>query len=228
MEIIYETDSFLALNKPAGILTHRLAKLSGREFTVADWFVKHYPLAAKVGDNPDLRPGIVHRLDKDTSGVLVLAKTQPFFNYFKSLLAEGLVKKTYWAIVYGRTPKRGVIDRPIGLISGGIRRSVKARKMKMVKPALTEFYLIRHFKKSGDEFSLLEVYPKTGRTHQIRVHLAYFGYPVVGDKLYAPKKKLIVGTRHLLHARSVEFNSKNGSRLKIEAEPPADFTGFLT
>jgi len=118
IQIIYENKNFAVLNKPAGILVHQIQISSvkhvpNKEETVADWLVARYPEASSVGDKPSIRPGIVHRLDKETSGVMVIARTQEFFDYFKNLLKERKAQKTYIALVWGKLPKRGLIDTPI-------------------------------------------------------------------------------------------------------------------
>lgn len=228
LSIIYDTDNFAVIDKPAGLLVHKIShsKNSG-ETTLVDLLLKKYPEAGSVGDKPKERPGIVHRLDRETSGILVAAKTQDFFDYFKDLFQKGLVKKTYLAVVLGHPPKNGVIDKPIGIRSGSVRRSTRARNMRMVKTAITEFKALKLFDFGGKKYALLRIFPKTGRTHQIRVHLSDFGFPVVGDKLYAPKTSLEGYKRHLLHAESLEFSLKAGERVKFEAIPPEDFKGFL-
>ena len=233
-KIIYEDDNFLAVNKPAGLLVHGVRGMGGRnqepgtrdmgqgtwhrgtltEPTLVDWLLRKYPQIAAVGDDPEQRPGIVHRLDKDTSGVLLVAKNQKTFAYLKSLFQKHEVKKTYLAVVWG-VPKEmsGVIDAPIGIQNGTMKRSVRSRKM--AKEAVTEWKMVRKWEGTGNQepgtrdegretilapgsrspvfspwspISLLEIHPQTGRTHQIRVHLASMGHPVVGDPLYGKER----------------------------------------
>lgn len=219
--IIYEDEHLLAVVKPAGLLVHT-AENESEEPTLVRWLVARYPSLRKVGDDPRTRPGIVHRLDKDTSGVMVVAKTQQSFEHLKSLFQKHEVQKTYLALVFGKPKKtRGVIDAPIGIKSGTTKRSV--RSSKMAKNAITFYTVKKVFVSGGETFSLLEVKPKTGRTHQIRVHLASLGHAVVGDCLYGPKRKPKCARRLMLHALSLEFTSIDGKRLRIEAEPPAEF-----
>jgi len=226
IKIIYEDKDLIAINKPAGLLTHPIAG-HPKEQSVAGWLLNNRPEIKGVGDEPVLRPGLVHRLDKDTSGVLVIARNQGFFNYLKNLFQKHQVIKTYLALVYGRLKNKGIIDRPIGLKSGTTRRTIYGKNIKMLKRAITEYKTLEHFKKSGQEFSLIRVWPKTGRTHQIRVHLASIGHPIVGDGLYGPKNNPLGLTRQFLHAESIEFSKVNGRRMRIEADLPDDLKTVL-
>ncbi|HEY4523839.1 MAG TPA: RluA family pseudouridine synthase [Candidatus Paceibacterota bacterium] len=224
-QIIYEDENFLAINKPAGLIVHEVKVKKGRmrqkEATLVDWLLRARPEIANVGDDPLTRPGIVHRLDRDTSGILLIPKTQAYFDYLKNLFTLYEVKKQYIAIVCGNVKeKKGVIDKPIGIISGTLRRSVHTKKM--LKTAITEYVVTRHLMIAGEEATMLRVYPKTGRTHQIRIHLALIGHPIVGDRLYGKKHSLLV-THQLLHAESVEFAICPGKMVKLEAKLPATF-----
>jgi 23S rRNA pseudouridine1911/1915/1917 synthase len=234
IDIIYENEDILAINKPAGVLVHReenapntasYNKKVEKEKVLTDWLLKHYPEIKNVGDNPQIRPGIVHRLDKDTSGVLIVAKNQKTFDYLKSLFQKKEIKKTYLALVYGKLLGKGVIKKPIGIKPGSIKRSTNAGHLKMIKDAITEYRVLKIFKRG--EFSLLEVTPLTGKTHQIRVHLASIGHPIVGDNLYGRKKQEIPLKRQFLHAYSLEFNLQNNGRIKIEADLPYELQEIL-
>ncbi|MBI5221158.1 MAG: RluA family pseudouridine synthase [Candidatus Liptonbacteria bacterium] len=247
-EVIYETREFLAVNKPAGWLTHGIAKSEERRAksekgkgkrekrkgslrsplsaprspllvpVLTEWLLARYPEIARVGDKPAERPGIVHRLDRETSGALLVARTQARFESLKRLFQARQIRKRYQALVLGEiTERSGRITAPIGIQSGTIRRSTRAERM--VKTAVTEFRTRRV--KGG--YSLLDVWPETGRTHQIRVHLASLGHPVVGDRLYGPKRQPSWADALVLHARSLEFSPSSGERLRIEAPPPASF-----
>ena len=228
-KIIYEDKDFLAIDKPAGLMVHPAAisgkkKQREKEPTLVDWLLVRYPEIKNVGDDPYLRPGIVHRLDKETSGVMLIPKNQGYFEYLKSLFKAHAIKKTYLALVPG-IPKRnsGIIDAPIGIKNGTLKRSVHSRKM--AKAAVTEYKVLKTVQMpdaSGKSmpFSLLEVLPMTGRTHQIRVHLASIGHPVVGDSLYGPKKQPEWTSRLMLHAQSLEFVPRPGNFIKVEAESP--------
>ncbi|MBI3046327.1 MAG: RluA family pseudouridine synthase [Candidatus Harrisonbacteria bacterium] len=229
-KVIYQDKNLLVLNKPAGLLTHG-TKEKREEASLADWLLNNYPEVRTVGDDPVSRPGIVHRLDKDTSGVLIAARNQETFDYLKALFQKHLVQKTYLALVYGKIKeKSGIIDKPIGIKSGSTKRSTHSEKMK--KAAITEYKVIKYVtlrqaQGKSVETTLLEVTPKTGRTHQIRVHLAAIGYPVVGDKLYGGKRPPAGLTRQFLHAQSLEFTLPTGERMKFEADLPEELKLLL-
>ena len=229
--VVYEDKNILAINKPAGLLVHPTHNLlmcgihhnanseSVGEETLADWLLKKYPEVKGVGDSPE-RPGIVHRLDKETSGLMLAAKNQRAFDYLKNLFQSRRIKKTYLAWVFGEPKeKRGVIDKPIGLKAGTVKHTVYGGKM--IKPATTYYRVIKTEETSEGKFSLLEVTPKTGRTHQIRVHLKSIGNPILGDKLYGSKNDRF--SRLMLHSYSLEFQSPEGKALKVEVEPPNAF-----
>jgi 23S rRNA pseudouridine1911/1915/1917 synthase len=248
-EIIFENDDFVVVNKPAGLVVHA-ARVSARRYaragvregarapepTLVDWLLKKYPTIKTVGDDPVLRPGIVHRLDKATSGVMIVAKTQASFEQLKKLFQEHRMKKTYYALVRG-VPKNshGIIDAPIGIKNGSLKRSIHSSKM--AKSAVTEYSVVKTIAKNkrgnvGEdddgkddkkEYSLLKVNPLTGRTHQIRVHLASMGHPIVGDALYGKKTDAKTARRLMLHAAALAFSDGGGNRFVFEAPPPDGF-----
>ncbi len=255
VECIYEDEDIIAVNKPAGLLVHPLKNSkfqipnSQKEPTLVDWLLARYPEIKMVGDPvksrserdhgagpvklPDgshgasdpLRPGIVHRLDRDTSGVMVVARTQEAFNHLKSLFAGRKIRKTYLAWVFGKLKEReGVITRPIGIVSGSTRRSTRSGKM--AKDAVTRYKVEKEIMKNGEPFSLLKVSPETGRTHQIRVHCASIGHPIVGDALYTRRKSPAGHERLMLHAFLIELPLLSGSMMRFEAEPPGEFANF--
>ncbi len=221
-EIIYEDENILVINKPSGLLVHPTEK--SKEPTLVDWLIERYPEIKNVGDAPEIRPGIVHRLDKDVSGVILIARNQEYFEYLKKLFQTGGIKKNYLALVYGSVePKTGVIKKPIYLKPGTTKRSVWQGKM--VKEAITEYRVIKSIK--DETFSFLKVMPKTGRTHQIRVHLASIGHPIVGDTLYGKKTNPFGLKRLFLHAESLEFEATGGQRIKIESGLPEELELIL-
>ncbi|MFC1756767.1 RluA family pseudouridine synthase [Patescibacteria group bacterium] len=202
--IIYEDENILAIDKPSGLLVHPAESTTGE--TLIDWILEKYPDIKNVGEDIS-RPGIVHRLDKETSGTMLVAKDQETFEFLKEQFQNRKIKKTYSALVTGEVKNNtGTIETPI-------QRFTKSRD------ALTEYKITERFK----DFTLLEAYPKTGRTHQIRIHLKSIGHPIVCDKIYTKKPQCPFGlNRHFLHAQSIEFNLENGSKIKLETDLPKD------
>lgn len=229
--ILYEDDFVIAINKPAGLVVHPDGKTV--ETSVSDLILKDRPEMEAVGEswtNPESvtipRPGIVHRLDRDTSGVLIIAKTQDCFENLKSQFQNHKIKKTYHAFVYGNVKNdEGIIDKPIGRSAQDFRMYSAQRGAKgEMREAVTEYKTLARFLKEGEQFSFLEIYPKTGRTHQIRVHLKYANHPIVSDKLYAKGKPQALGfTRTALHSSSIVFALPDGQQKEIKASFPEDF-----
>lgn len=227
--VLFENSSFLAINKPAGIQIH--PSRVETQSTVANWILAEYPEIASVGED-SLRPGIVHRLDKDTSGVLLIAKNQKSFLALKQLFASRKIQKTYLAIVFG-VPKQlsGIINAPVAR-SQSFRKQVVVKNQTRYKgikrEAITHYRTIRNFQKNGQIYSLLEISPKTGRMHQIRAHLSSIGNPIVGDTLY--KRKECVSPekihRHLLHAERIAF-FLGKEKYSIKSPIPSDMRIFL-
>ncbi len=222
-ETIYSDNDIIVVNKPPGISVHRGDFI--REETLVDFLARKFPEIRSVGDNPRERPGIVHRLDRDTSGVLVLARNQESFLALKSLFKNRLVEKVYWAIVCGRIKqKSGVITSPIGrLAKSPSLRGIQPKKgaLRGARDAITEYRVV----KEGKSHSLLHVRPKTGRTHQIRVHLKSIGNPIACDRVYGGKNVCCPEGAHrqLLHAYSLSFSFSEGRGRTFEADPPQDF-----
>jgi len=226
IKVIYEEPDFLVINKPAGLIVHSVGDVGGD--SVVSWLLKNYPEVATVGDDPEERAGIVHRLDRDTSGVMIIPRTQEAFVFFKNLFQKKMVHKTYMALIYGAPrEQKGVIDKPIGLNSGTVKRTVYVKNAKMVKDAVTDYEVIKTFEISGMQVSLVRVSPRTGRTHQIRVHMASINCPIVGDTLYGPKKQPIKISRQFLHADSIEFPTPRGNRLVISADMPKELAVLI-
>lgn len=239
VKIIYEDENLIAVDKSAGINVH--PDNTYKEGTLIQKILEKYPQIAEIGDS--IRPGVVHRLDRDTSGVLILAKNARSFEYLKNLFKNRLIKKTYIALLYGKLGEKigeqGVIELPIARSAKNpILRIAKGKTRGELKSAITEYKILQYFKKVGDtisdfkQFTLIEVYPKTGRTHQIRSHFKALGAPVAHDKLYGNKKineelRLLGLTRQFLHAASLEFTLQDGGRIKIEADLPEDLKSFL-
>jgi 23S rRNA pseudouridine1911/1915/1917 synthase len=219
--VIYEDKEVVVINKPAGIVVH--PGVAKEQNTVSSWFIEKHPESIGVGDSP-IRPGIVHRLDKDTSGTLILAKTQESFEHLKQQFKKHRVKKEYSALVFGvPKAKEGRINQPIGRSRRNpLRRAIDPEG----KPAITEWQLD---KKISDKFSLLKAFPLTGRTHQIRVHFHFLGHPIVGDTLYTFKRQRSPQgvSRQLLHAEKLTLTLLSGKRKSFAAPLPADFTKVI-
>lgn len=211
LDIIYENKQVIVINKPAGMVVHPGAgNYSG---TIVNALLAYDPEIRHVGE-PD-RPGVVHRLDKDTSGVLIFAKTNEAYRWLVKQFKSRNIRKIYLALVDGHPPT------PTGRIEAPIERDTAVRTRMTVglrgqgKPAVSEYFESQRYKKH----SLLEVHPITGRTHQIRVHLSYIGVPVVGDMLYGHRHTSIKLNRFFLHAKSLAVRLP-GDRALREFEAP--------
>jgi len=216
LNILYEDDDLLVIDKPAGLTVHPAPGHPAH--TLVNAIVSRFPHLADIGDS--LRPGIVHRLDKDTSGVMLVAKNNVAQANLVDQFKARLVVKAYLALVKGRlTPENGVIEAPIG-------RDPRNRKRMAVvaegREARTEYQVIKYI---GD-YTLLEVRPQTGRTHQIRVHLSAIGYPVVGDKVYGVKSAYL--SRQFMHACRLGFKlPSTGKYVEFKSELPPDLAQAL-
>lgn len=225
-EILYEDENILAINKPSGILVH--PDTTGAN-SVSDWLSKKYPDMAHVGEPARLsdgsivaRPGIVHRLDKETSGVLLIARNSESYLFLKEKFQRHEVEKTYRLFVHGEMKEeKGFVDRPIGKSASDFRKwSAQRGARGVLREAITEYKTLH----VGNGFSYLEAYPKTGRTHQIRVHFKAINHPVVGDSLYAPNHEKLLGFERLaLHAYQICFGGMQGESICIKAPLPKDF-----
>lgn len=225
LEIIFQNENFIAINKPAGLQVHPSIKHETN--TLVNGLLAKFPEIATVGDEPENRPGIVHRLDKDTSGIMLIAKNQKTFLALKNKFKNREIAKTYWTIVYGKLEnKQGIIDAPLARSLNYKKQTVAQAKTKTkIRPAVTEYKVLKEIGK----YSLVEVLPKTGRMHQIRVHLTFLGHPIIGDKKYFLKNINLNSAieRHLLHAKKITFEFE-GKKYAFESKLPSDFQTFLT
>jgi len=228
IEIIYEDDDVIVINKPAGVLSQNAE--SSRSPSVSDFLVKYYPKIKTVGED-EQRCGTVHRLDKDTSGVMIVAKNNQAFEFLKDQFKNRKTQKVYLALVYGNVkPSKGVIDLKIGRskTNPNMQTVIDTKKKEGIKSreAKTVYKTIKNF----ENYTLLEVQPKTGRMHQIRVHLKAIGYPVVGDKKYFFKKyknENLELDRQFLHASELNIKLLNGKNKIFKAELADDLKKFL-
>ncbi len=290
LEVLYQDESIVVINKPAGISVHpserdfirasgdarpndkSVGRGKSTEKTIVDWILETYPEIKDVGEHMlsehgtqsaersqertdsegglfsfhasrstlhVLRPGIVHRLDKDTSGCLIIAKTQPAYEHLKKQFQEHTIEKAYHAFVYG-WPKNtsGVIQSEIARSTSDIRKWTAGRGRRGVsREAISAYQILSRFSEQGfnrtyegegstdtGTYSYVAVMPKTGRTHQIRVHMKYINHPIVCDSLYADGRPCALGfERQALHARSISFATLRGSVETVEAPFPEDF-----
>lgn len=252
LKVLYEDHDIAAVFKPSGLIVHSDGKNKG--LTLCDFVLKMWPLTKNVGEplvlnyesrsmNKEVkekdfnsfqnskfkirnsvifRPGIVHRLDKETSGVLLIAKNQEAFLFLKKQFQEREIQKVYNAFVYGKIQKEvGSINMPLGRSKGDFRQyATPAKARGEMREALT------YFNRSAfkEDFSFLELMPKTGRTHQIRAHLKAINHPVVCDRIYAKSMPCALGFERLaLHARSISFKNLLGKNIVVESALPEDF-----
>jgi len=223
LDIIYSDENIIVINKPAGIQVH--PDSNEKENTIVNGLIAKFPEVESVHDETlgsYLRPGIVHRLDKETSGVMVMARNLKAFEELKKLFQDRKVRKKYWAIVYGRLKnRRGIITKPIARAGNYRKQVIAGSKTKTkIRGAVTDYKVLKDF----GSYSLLEVSPKTGRMHQIRIHLFSIGHPIVGDKIYRLKnlKDTLPAERQMLHASEINFRLFNDN-YKFHAKPPQDF-----
>ena len=237
IKIVFENENILALNKPKGILVHG----DGRHenYTIVDWILENRPEIENIGEDIFLseekkikRPGVVHRLDKDTTGILLIAKNEDTFYSLKEQFKNRDIKKNYRAFVYGSVKfDRKLIQAEIGRSKTDFRKWTTNRGVRgEARNAETEYVLI----KKNSNFSYLDIFPKTGRTHQIRVHMQYDNHPIIADHLYAGKNfdredkasNLFFETQ-ALHAYKIKFKDLNAEEIELTAEIPEDFKKAL-
>ncbi len=227
--ILYEDEDVVAVNKPSGLVVHPDGRTE--EPSVSEWFVSAYPASVSVGEPVTLndgkvieRPGVVHRTDRDTSGVLLLAKTDVGHETLKKQFQNREIEKIYHLFVYGNIKDDlGSISLPIGRSASNFRKWSAQRGARGEKrEALTYFKVL---KRSDDSsYTFVEVKPKTGRTHQIRVHFQAIHHPIISDNLYASSKPEMLGFNRLaLHARAISFKNISGKKVTVEAPYPEDF-----
>jgi 23S rRNA pseudouridine1911/1915/1917 synthase len=218
LTVLYSDDRIVVIDKPCGLVVHPGA--GNREGTLAAALLYRFPEISGLG--PAERPGIVHRLDKETSGVMVVARSPEAYASLQKQFKDRDVRKVYLGLAWGKMPPEGHIDRPIGRhTKHGQRMSVRTRKP---RPAET-FYKVREEFKG---MSFLEIRPVTGRTHQIRVHLAATGHPLAGDSRYGRRKEEPKFPRLFLHAHRLSFiHPGTGERVEFTSELPSGLANIL-
>ena len=216
LDIIYEDNCILVIDKPAGIAVHPAPGHQNQ--TIANALINHNPGVSNIGANS--RPGIIHRLDMDTSGLLITAKNELAHRKISEQFADRTIQKSYYALVNGIPENsQAIIDAPIG------RSPFNRQQMDIVstgKSALTQYEIVDTYK----SHSLLKVSPRTGRTHQIRVHLKSIGHPVVGDSMYGKVDPEL--NRHFLHASSISFtHPESGEPLSLKSDLPIQLSQYI-
>jgi 23S rRNA pseudouridine1911/1915/1917 synthase len=218
LDIVYEDESLFVVNKPSGMVVHpALGHPSG---TLVNALLAYCPAVADVGGLE--RAGIVHRLDKDTSGVIIVAKDERTRTALQKLFKRRRVEKTYLALVEDRVePREGIIEAPIGRDKRNRKRMAVVRSGRKARTA----YRVKEY--LGGR-TLLEVRPRTGRTHQVRVHLSWIGYPIVGDRVYGRRRQELLRDRFFLHAARLEFKHPiSGQEVVVEAPLPDELESVL-
>lgn len=217
LKILYEDDQFAVIEKSAGLVVHPGA---GKEEITLVHGLLHAFECLSEGSGPE-RPGIVHRLDKDTSGLMIITKTNQSYDAFVKMFKERRIKKNYYCIVSGNIPNKGSIARPIG--RNHVNRMKMAIDVTPSKEAYTEYRPLYNF----SHYTLLDVNILTGRTHQIRVHMSSIGHPVIGDGVYGANKERL--SRHLLHSYKLSFiHPWKDEKVEFESRLPKDFLDFIT
>lgn len=226
-KIIFEDHDLLVLDKPAGWITNS-ATTTTNQPVIQDWLAKNFKF--EIFDFPELRNGIVHRLDKETSGILLVAKTKEAFEDLQKQFKERKVKKTYLALVHGRlTPEVGEIKAPVGRLPW---RRDRFGVLPGGREAETRYKVVQSYEIEKENYSLVEFYPQTGRTHQIRIHAKYLGHPLVADEFYAGRKTARNDRqfcpRIFLHALRISFSHpKTHAEMVLESKLPPELEEVL-
>lgn len=225
-KIIFEDDYLLILEKPSGWIVNE-SQTTKHQKVIQQWLTKKtYPLA----NIAEMRSGIVHRLDKETSGILLVAKTKEAFEKLQMQFKERVVKKNYRALAHGKVePEEGIINAPVGRLPWNRKRF---GVLPGGRTAETKYKVKKYYSKNKQDFTLVELEPKTGRTHQIRIHLKHLGYPVVSDNFYAGRKTARNDRtwcpRLFLHASKILFkHPKTEKNIGFENDLPEDLKGVL-
>lgn len=226
--ILYEDDEVIVLNKPSGWVANEANTVKDTP-VVQTWIYNNFDFS--IAKDKRFRSGIVHRLDKETSGCLIIAKNQDAFENLQRQFKERLIKKNYTALSHGvPNPKKGKIDMPVGRLPWNRERF---GVLPGGRNAVTDYETKRTFAKDGDKYSLIKLYPETGRTHQIRIHLKYLGNPIVADTFYAGRKTARKDRkwcpRLFLHASGIKFIHPRTKRgVEVDAKLPGDLEKVIS
>lgn len=230
-DVLHEDENVVVVNKPAGLTVH--PSENQKSGTLVNGLLAKYPEIKNVGEDP-LRPGIVHRLDKDTSGIMIVARNSETFTFLKSQFKERKTVKKYIALVAGDVKKEsGTISLPIARKRSLPTKQAAVRSEKhirgKIREAVTHYRVLRHLTIDGKPFALVEAFPKTGRLHQIRVHFSAIGHPVAGDEKYGSKKIVSIDglNRQFLHAESLTINIPEKGEKTFEAPLPEELAKLL-
>lgn len=236
-EVLYEDENVVVVNKPAGLTVHPSDNESDK--TLVNGLLAKYPEIKSVGES-SIRPGIVHRLDKDTSGIMIVAKNNDAYQFLKNQFQAKKSIKKYIALVAGDVRKEdGIISFPIArkrkLPTKQVAVKNESQARGKIREAVTEYKVVRRIDVNGKVFTLLEVTPKTGRMHQIRVHFSAIGHPLAGDLKYGSKNVVSIAglDRQFLHAKSLEIevpigkDGTLGKKMTFEAPLPDDLKKFI-
>lgn len=223
--VIFEDKDLLVINKPAGWITNEASTTSNTP-VLQTWLSKNFSYS--ISGNSLLRSGVVHRLDKDTSGILLVAKNEKLFLLLQNLFFERKVQKTYAALLHGKLePGQGSIDANVGRLPWNRERF---GVLPGGREAQTDYKVVNYYKKGSEKFSLVEFYPKTGRTHQLRIHAKHINHPIVADNFYAGRKTArgdkLWCPRLFLHADSISFSFK-GDLKSFSCDLPSDLSSAL-
>lgn len=226
-KVLKEEPNFLVLEKPSGWVVNESIN-TGKNPVLQDWLSKNFDY--EIAKSKDTRSGIVHRLDKETSGLILVAKDKKTFDMLQEQFAKREVKKTYVALVHGKIEeKEGVINEPVGRLPW---KRTKFGVFEGGRPAQTGYKVLNYYTKDSEAFTFLELYPQTGRTHQLRVHLKHIGHPIVSDPLYAgrkvARKDRLWCPRLFLHASEIVFNNLTTQKSQsVKSELPPDLKSAL-
>lgn len=225
LDIRYEDNDLLVINKPADMVVHPSA--GHEQDTLVNAVLAYCPVLPVIGS--EKRPGIVHRLDKDTSGLIIVAKNERALRMMQAQFKKRTIGKVYLALVEGQVqPPAALIDAPLGRDPGSRKKMgvipPDSNSSLQARPAQTHYQTLIEY----DDYTLLQCQPRTGRTHQIRVHLAYIGFPIVGDTIYGRRKRKLGLKRHFLHATELTFKRPSDmAEITVKAELPPDLQASL-